>query len=192
MSCRRPYRASNLAQILLIAHHNPRESEAAFETLASQYDHLLRLTVRIAERYGVSPDEAEDISQEVFLRLLEVEERGRCPDDIAYADAYIQGVIKNVIDYNGRRRAAQRSAYKEDLERAIEGHLSGRVDGHRCVEARYDALTYLAQAPARTRELAARVFVLGEHQKDAAAAVGVSPATATRALKTFTADLKKR
>jgi RNA polymerase sigma-70 factor (ECF subfamily) len=79
---------------------------AAVEWLVTRYTPPLQ---RYIQRWGFDRQEAEDLAQEVFLRLLEKEALARADKARGRFRSFLLGVAKNVLrDERDRRRAKKR------------------------------------------------------------------------------------
>jgi RNA polymerase sigma-70 factor (ECF subfamily) len=123
---------------------------------------------------GTSPDEADDLLQDLFLKL---EEAGVGP--VAEPRAYLYRMVENLL-LDRRRSAARRHAREEAWTRAHAGDVS-EMDAHPTAEESLIARDRLARVSAALAELPERslyVFrrfrVDGVAQKAIADELGIS------------------
>jgi len=96
--------------------------------------------------------EAEDLTQEVFVRIARHPQAGT-----PVADAYVFRIAANLLRDRGRREKV-RSIYRE--KRALEDYLNvDPLDPHRIAAGRED-LNLVAQAIAELPEKTRRIFTL--------------------------------
>ncbi len=127
-------------------------SDAARHDIADAHRRLRRALVAFFARRTGSPAEAEDLTQEVFVRIA------RAPQaEAPLADAYIFRIAANLLRDKGRRDRV-RASYRE--ARALEDFLGvDPLDPHRIAEDQED-LRIVAQAIAELPEKTRRVFTL--------------------------------
>jgi RNA polymerase sigma-70 factor (ECF subfamily) len=122
---------------------------------------------------GATPDEAEDILQEVYLKLL-ADKIG----PVAEPRAYLYRMTNN--HFLGSRRTAGRRARREEDWVEVHGG-EGEIDERPSVEAELIAREQLAilqhvldGLPERTRMIFRRFRIDGEPQRQIAADMGIS------------------
>lgn len=106
----------------------------------------------LARRTG-SPDEAQDLAQEAWLRLW----RSGRADALDNAEAYLQSIAANLVRDRQRRRAARREAFHVGLDAAVE-LASPAPDPARLLELR-EALARYQAAVDRLRPKTRTVFL---------------------------------
>jgi RNA polymerase sigma factor (sigma-70 family) len=113
---------------------------------------LRRALIAFFARRVATPAEAEDLSQEVFIRIA------RAPRGVApMPDAYIFRIAANLLRDKGRRDKV-RTAYRE--ARALDDFLGiDPLDPHRVAEGRED-LARVAHAIAELPDKTRRIFTL--------------------------------
>lgn len=123
---------------------------------------------------GATPEEAEDILQEVYLKLL-ADRIG----PVAEPRAYLYRMTNN--HFLGSRRTAGRRARREEDWAEVHGGGDGEVDERPSVEAELIAREQLAilqhvldGLPERTRIIFRRFRIDGEPQRQIAADMGIS------------------
>lgn len=113
---------------------------------------LRRALIAFFSRRVLSSAEAEDLSQEVFIRIARAH-RGGAP----LPDAYIFRIAANLLR-DMRRRERVRASYRE--ARAVEDFLGiDPLDPHRVAEGRED-LRRVARTIAEMPEKTRRIFTL--------------------------------
>jgi RNA polymerase sigma factor (sigma-70 family) len=153
------------------------------DEFASRLDALFRrpLMSYFLRRVG-SPAEAEDLTQQVFLRLLASGDAGQ----IDHASAYIFTIAGNLLKDRGRR-AARRKEGGPSLDEALVGDLAEALSEARTPErvllgkqSLAEVLATLGELDERTRD----VFILFrlEHmkQREIAALYGIGESTVER------------
>jgi RNA polymerase sigma-70 factor, ECF subfamily len=138
-------------------------------------DHIDRL-YRAARSLTGSREEAEDLVQETFARVLRKPRLIRSEDDIGY----LLRVLRNTF-VSTRRTAARRpqtTALPDDLD-LIEDRSSTRPDARLESEALYAAISAL---PDDFRDALVAIDVVGLSYREAATALRVREATITTRL----------
>jgi RNA polymerase sigma-70 factor (ECF subfamily) len=138
-------------------------------------DHVDRL-YRAARSLTGSREEAEDLVQETFARVLRKPRLIRSEDDIGY----LLRVLRNTY-VSTRRTAARRpqtTSLPDDLD-LIEDRSSTRPDARIESEALYSAISAL---PADFRDALIAIDVVGLSYREAARALHVREATITTRL----------
>jgi RNA polymerase sigma-70 factor, ECF subfamily len=142
---------------------------------ASLGDHVDRL-YRAARAMSGSREEAEDLVQETFARVLQRPRFLHCEDDIGY----LLRVLRNTF-VSGRRTAARRpqcSDVPDELMR-IEDRSAARPDARLDYAALYEAISAL---PVPFRDALIAVDVVGLSYDEASRALSVREATITTRL----------
>jgi RNA polymerase sigma-70 factor (ECF subfamily) len=138
-------------------------------------DHIDRL-YRAARSLTGSREEAEDLVQETFARVLRKPRLLRSEDDIGY----LLRVLRNTF-VSSRRTAARRpqtTALPDELD-LIEDRSSTRPEARIESEALYSAISEL---PADFRDALVAIDVVGLSYREAAQALRVREATITTRL----------
>ncbi|MCA9538732.1 MAG: sigma-70 family RNA polymerase sigma factor [Myxococcales bacterium] len=142
---------------------------------------LTRGVAAVCRRYGVSAAEVDDIVHETLRRLMEPGHRPHLADR-GTPEAYLLGVLLNVMNMARRRREARRRAPETPSLPAP------RVDPDRRVLAH----ELLADAPPETRALVRLLIWEGASQREAAAALGVDASTISRRWSAFCRQARAR
>lgn len=128
---------------------------------------------RFLQSRGASPDEAEDILQDVYIKLL-----AERPGPVAQPRAYLYKMTNNHFLLH-RRTAGRRERREEDWVGAHGG--SGEIDDQPSVETELIAREQLAilqrildALPERTRTIFRRFRIDGEPQRVIAGELGIS------------------
>lgn len=128
-------------------------------------------------RKGHSASDAEDLTQDVFVRLAKPAGDGRTRED-----GYVFTVARNLHRDNHRRRQV-RTAYDNPADREIFEILHGSsdaIDPERVLVGRDEAERLregLAELPDRTREIFLLYRMEGMAQRDIATRLGLSIST---------------
>ena len=130
--------------------------QAAYEALVALFGGLVW---HIARAWGLSPEDAADVSQTVWLRFVEQMERIREPDRVG---AWLATTTRRECQATSRRRARVVPVDLIDLERQGVSHLPGveAVDASR-LETTYRAEAVrlaFADLPERCRVLLTMLF----------------------------------
>jgi RNA polymerase sigma-70 factor, ECF subfamily len=138
-------------------------------------DHVDRL-YRAARAMSRSREEAEDLVQDTFARVLQRPRFLHCEDDIGY----LLRVLRNTF-VSGRRRAARRPQATDtpDELMRIEDRSAPQPERRLDTAALYDAISAL---PAGFRDALIAVDVLGLSYEEASRALRVREATITTRL----------
>lgn len=138
-------------------------------------DHIDRL-YRTARAMSNSREEAEDLVQETFERVLQRPRFLHCEDDIGY----LLRVLRNTF-VNGRRRAARRPQRFDTPDELmwIEDPSAAQPEARLELAALYQAIAAL---PVPFRDALIAVDVLGLSYKEASRALRVREATITTRL----------
>ncbi|QNE38372.1 sigma-70 family RNA polymerase sigma factor [Hymenobacter sp. NBH84] len=132
-----PQPASVCAEAELIAHLQ-QGSEAAFRTLVERYQHRIYRTVLALLR---SPEEAEDVAQEVFVEVYQT--IGRFRGEAALTTWLYRLATSRALKQQRRARARKRFAYLTSLlgfdnrvlyEPADNDHPQAQLEGRQQVE----------------------------------------------------------
>lgn len=147
----------------------------AFEAF---YREHLDTVQRFVARRVADPYLAADLTADVFLAAVEAAAGYRA--DRGNPAAWLTGVARNVVAAEFRRQGRQRTAVRKIagrrlLETDSLGRIEERIDAERETRRLYDALAVLRP---RDRALMELVAVEGMSVTDAAAVLGVKPATA--------------
>jgi len=111
-----------------------------------------------------NPSEAEDLAQEVFVRMLK---RG---EDVA-PDAYIFQIAQNLL-VDGMRKNRVRDRYKEWVGTEVDRDLDG-FDPHRLAEGR-EQLALLTEALGELPERTRTIFILYRLENMSQDAIGTA------------------
>lgn len=148
------------------------------------YDTVARDLHRYVARICDRPEEADDVFQEAFTRLLASD---FATDDPVERRRYLFRIATNLV--RDRRRWAwkrRRRAMPEGGETSPEGSYADRLDARRA----------LARLSPRSRALLWLAYANGFRQREIAEIVGIAPASVrvllARARKRFLLDLKRK
>ncbi len=138
-------------------------------------DHVDRL-YRAARAMSRSREEAEDLVQETFARVLQRPRFLRCEDDIGY----LLRVLRNTF-VSGRRRAARRPQWTDTPDELLRIEDLSAPQPERSLDsaALYEAIAAL---PVVFRDALIAVDVLGLSYEEASRALRVREATLTTRL----------
>lgn len=135
-----------------------------------------------------SPAEAEDLTQEVLARLMEVAD-----DAVANPDAYIFRIAGNLIR-DRHRRLQVRDAWRVDVAYRQEG-LADYVDPLRVMEGREAVgrvASILGELPQRSREILLLFRLERMRKREIAENYGISVSAVEKHLVRATAFLVRR
>jgi RNA polymerase sigma factor (sigma-70 family) len=141
--------------------------------LSSIFPEMRPALLRFLTSRGASPEEAEDILQDVQIKLL-----GETAGPIAQPRAYLYKMVNNHFLVH-RRTAERRSRREEDW---VDAHGSGgEIDDQPSIETELAARQQVAilqrvldAMPERTRMIFRRFRIEGETQRVIAAELGIS------------------
>ncbi len=165
---------------------SPTEEERALITLADEYGPVL---VQFFRRRVPDRSEAEDLKQEVFMRLLQ---RGNIAqlDDVR---AYLFETAANVLRDRGRRRATRRSDRHDEFDPVL--HAEKGFSAERVIIGE-EALTKASRALLELPERARTIFILrrleGLRYQDIAQRLGVSVSLVEKEMSRSIAYLAQR
>jgi len=128
-------------------------------------------------------DDADDVVQEVFLRLIR--QRPASGKEASWIYRTTTNLCLDRLRHRGRRD----SAWREDLRAHVVGMGPSAPD--RLAESKELCRMMIGRAPRGTREVAALIYLDGMTQEEAAAELGLSRKTVGKRLKRFTDDARK-
>lgn len=121
--------------------------------------------------------DAEDLTQEVFIRLLAADER----DDIAAADAFVFQVAANLLRDRSRRLAVRSGAQLAEIDHRLVSEVSREfldpANPERVLVARQavaDVFDALAELGERTRDIYVLFRLEGMKQREIGALYGLT------------------
>ncbi len=140
-------------------------------------DHLAAISRFVARRVD-DPHAAADLVADIFMAAVDAAASYR--PGRGTPTGWLYGIARNVLADHVRRRARERAAFQRaGGRRRLEGdalaRIEERIDAERDLRAVYRAL---AELPERDRRVIELVAVDGLTVTDAAAVLGVKPATA--------------
>jgi RNA polymerase sigma factor (sigma-70 family) len=174
-------------------------SETVFNRLVSEYLAMRTELVRfLTARLGQAPA-AEDIYQEIFIRL----KNGQLPEDVGNTRAFIYRMAYNLANdlrRTGQRRAARDGAWFNVATQTMGPEaVSDHPDADDAIDAKrkLDALLAgVAELPAKCREVFTLHRLQGLSHRDIAAHLGITTKTVekhmTTALKHLTLKMARR
>jgi RNA polymerase sigma-70 factor (ECF subfamily) len=129
--------------------------------------------VRFLALRGASPEEAEDLAQDLFIKAGHAEER-----PIGEPSAYLYKMADNLF-LDRRRSALRRQRREEDWADQVGGFDAevGRTDADQQLSMRHELILIeeaLSSLPDRTADIFRRFRVDGERQKAIAIELGIS------------------
>jgi RNA polymerase sigma factor (sigma-70 family) len=160
--------------------HKPQVRQIACDADAFEafYREHVLVVGKFVSRRVADPHLAADLTSDIFLAAIDGASGYR--EDRGTPVAWLHGIARNVVAVEVRRqvrdrRAVSRIAGRRLLDVESQLRIEERIDAERESRALYAAITRL---PARDRALLELVAVDGLSVTDAAAALGVKPATA--------------
>ena len=130
-----------------------RGSEAAFEAL---YDLFSAKIFSVAMRLGASTEDAEEVVQEVFLKLWT--NRANINEELSI-NAYLLTITKNTV-INRHKKQAYETAYKKYLEKQDLHSFMGTEEQVHYSDFEQLAQNFIQKLPTQQKE----IFVLAKKQ----------------------------
>lgn len=155
------------------------------ETIRALYQRHAHALLRRCRELLRNDEEARDVMQEVFLRVLEVPALFRRQSSPA---TFLFGMATNMCLRRLRNGSARGPLWQASVARSIE---EGRPGMAEAAEARELAAAILTEADEETAAIALYHFVDGLTQGEIAGLVGRSRVTVNQSLQRFRSDARR-
>lgn len=167
-----------------VSSSHPDQASAAIEALITKWADTIH---KAATRYGIGGPDADELKQDVRLRLWRLLERSGSDLGAVSAGYVYRAAISAAIDMIRRRRDAYRELPLDDVASLLIDRGAVVVNEVELL----DAIEHAILAIPATRRPAVRLHLSGRHLDEIATVMGWSPARARNLLYRGLADLRQ-